>query len=83
MTTTDPLTQLAADHHAQAELAGRRWQRIAAALCAGHTWDDIAQALDDTELGALLTYLDDTATLPQHQRNDALQAAGITGADDA
>lgn len=63
--TTAPLDQLRNVHRARAELDTERRRLIHAALAAGHTWAQIADALDDTELGAILDHL--AATAAQHR----------------
>ncbi|MEZ5412062.1 MAG: hypothetical protein R2761_28760 [Acidimicrobiales bacterium] len=62
-TTTEPavLDQLRTVHQARADLDRRRRHLIRSALTAGHTWTDIAHALGDTELGAILDHLAATA----------------------
>ena len=53
----EPLTRLATAHALQAALEALRWPLIEIALDAGHTWTEIAAALDDTELGLILDHL--------------------------
>lgn len=62
-TTTDLalLDQLRAVHQARADLDRRRRHLIRSALTAGHTWAEIADALGDSELGAILDHLAATA----------------------
>ena len=61
--TTEPavLDQLRATHQARTDLDRQRRHLIRSALGAGHTWAEIADALDDTELGAILDDLAATA----------------------
>lgn len=61
--TTEPamLDQLRTVHQARADLDRERRTLIRSAMAAGHTWADIAYALDDTELGAILDHLAATA----------------------
>ena len=62
-TTTEPavLDQLRIVHQARADLDRQRRHLIRSALAAGHAWAEIADALDDTELGAILDHLATTA----------------------
>ncbi len=61
--TTEPavLDQLRTVHQARVDLDRRRRHLIRSALAAGHTWVEIAHALDDSELGAILDHLAATA----------------------
>jgi len=62
-TTTEPavLDQLRNVHQARTNLDHRRRTLIRSALTAGHTWTEIAHAVDDSELGAILDHLAATA----------------------
>lgn len=60
-TSTAVLDQLRAVHQARTDLDRQRRHLIRSALAAGHTWAEIADALDDTELGAVLDHLAATA----------------------
>ena len=65
-TTDAVLDQLRAVHRTRTELDTRRRHLIHVALAAGHTWAEIADALDDTELGAILDHLATTAAEAEH-----------------
>ncbi len=65
----DPLLRLRAAHTLETALAALRWPLVEVALDAGHTWAEIAAALDDTELGLILDHLHhQQATFGRSQR---------------
>ncbi len=59
----DPLQLLRIGHHLVQHITSQRPRQIRAALAAGHSWADVAQALDDTELGVFLDH--HAATQPE------------------
>ena len=57
LTGADPLLRLRAVHTLESALGALRWPLVEVALDAGHTWAEIAAALDDSELGLILDHL--------------------------
>lgn len=57
----EPLTRLRTVHALQCAVEALRWPLVEVALDAGHTWAEIAIALDDSELGLILDHLHHTS----------------------